>query len=199
VCIENALNRERLEYSALTDPMTQVRNRRFFEQRFPEELKRSERTNSVISCIFLDIDHFKSVNDNYGHTVGDEVIRQVALRVKDVLRTHDIFARYGGEEFVLLLPATSNEEAMTVAERIVWEVNRNRMAIDKSMFLSVTVSTGLATLEPGILTSDIEAQGLQLLETADKALYDAKGKGRNRAVNGGVMGLTGHTSLITNE
>ena len=195
VCIENALNRERLNQSSLTDPLTNVRNRRFFDQRLPEELTRSERAQSAVSSIFIDIDHFKSVNDTHGHGVGDDVLRQVAMRIQSVLRTHDVLARYGGEEFSVLLPDTGNEEAMLVAQRIVNAVNKDRVVIDKNVILTVTVSAGVSTLVGGQCLEDIKALGMKLLETADQALYDAKEMGRNRAINAGLLALTEQPDL----
>ncbi len=195
VCIENALNLERLKQSTLTDPLTQVRNRRFFDQRLPEELTRRDRTLAAISCIFLDIDHFKSVNDNYGHGVGDDVLRQVAQRIQGVLRAHDVLARYGGEEFALLLPETGNEEAMLVAQRIVFAVNKNGVVIDNNVVLRVTISAGVSTLMTGQCFDDIKELGLTLLSHADQALYDAKEQGRNRAINAGLLALTNPVDL----
>ncbi len=190
VCVENALNLERLKQSTFTDPLTRVRNRRFFDQRLPEELNRRDRSHTSISCIFLDIDHFKSVNDNYGHGVGDDVLRQVAQRVQSVLRTHDVLARYGGEEFAVLLPDTGNEEAMMVAQRIINAVNRSRVAIDKNVLLTITISAGVSTIESEQCFEDIRELGLKLLASADQALYDAKEMGRNRAINAGLLALT---------
>lgn len=195
VCIENALNRERLIHSSLTDPLTQVHNRRFFDQRLPEELTRRDRSQTSISCIFLDIDHFKSVNDNHGHGVGDIVLRQIAQRVQSVLRTHDVLARYGGEEFAVLLPETDNEEAMLVAQRMIVAVNKNRVAIDKNVFLTITISAGVSTLKTEHYLDDIKDLGMKLLATADQALYDAKEMGRNRAINAGLLALTEHFEL----
>lgn len=193
VCIENALNLERLKQSALTDPLTQVRNRRFFDQRLPEELTRRDRTQTAISCVFLDIDHFKSVNDTYGHGVGDDVLRQVAQRVQGVLRTHDVLARYGGEEFAVLLPETDNEEAMLVAQRIVFAVNKNRVVLDNQVILTITISAGVSTLMSDKCFDDIKKLGMKLLSTADQALYYAKEQGRNRAINAGLLALTDST------
>ncbi len=190
VCVENALNLERLKQSTFTDPLTRVRNRRFFDQRLPEELNRRDRSRTSISCVFLDIDHFKSVNDNYGHGVGDDVLRQVAQRVQSVLRTHDVLARYGGEEFAVLLPDTGNEEAMMVAQRIINAVNRSRVVIDKNVFLTITISAGVSTIESKQCFEDIRELGLKLLASADQALYDAKEMGRNRAINAGLLALT---------
>ncbi len=190
VCVENALNLERLKQSTFTDPLTRVRNRRFFDQRLPEELNRRDRSRTSISCVFLDIDHFKSVNDNYGHGVGDDVLRQVAQRVQGVLRTHDVLARYGGEEFAVLLPDTGNEEAMMVAQRIINAVNRSRVVVDKNVLLSITISAGVSTIESEQCFEDIRELGLKLLASADQALYDAKEMGRNRAINAGLLALT---------
>ena len=190
VCVENALNLERLKQSTFTDPLTRVRNRRFFDQRLPEELNRRDRSRTSISCVFLDIDHFKSVNDNYGHGVGDDVLRQVAQRVQGVLRTHDVLARYGGEEFAVLLPDTGNEEAMMVAQRIINAVNRSRVVVDKNVLLSITISAGVSTIESKQCFEDIRELGLKLLASADQALYDAKEMGRNRAINAGLLALT---------
>ncbi len=190
VCVENALNLERLKQSSLTDPLTRVRNRRFFDQRLPEELNRRDRAQSSISCVFLDIDHFKSVNDTYGHGVGDDVLCQVAQRVQGVLRTHDVLARYGGEEFAVLLPDTGNEEAMMVAQRIINAVNRSRVVIDKNVILTITISAGVSSIESKQCFNDIKELGLRLLASADQALYDAKETGRNRAINAGLLALT---------
>ena len=190
VCVENALNLERLKLSSFTDPLTQVHNRRFFDQRLPEELNRRDRSQTSISCVFLDIDHFKSVNDTYGHGIGDDVLRQVAQRVQSVLRTHDVLARYGGEEFAVLLPDTGNEEAMMVAQRIINAVNRSRVVINKNVILTITISAGVSSIESEQCFEDIKELGLKLLASADQALYDAKEMGRNRAINAGLLALT---------
>ncbi|WP_198265467.1 sensor domain-containing diguanylate cyclase [sulfur-oxidizing endosymbiont of Gigantopelta aegis] len=198
VCIENALNLERLKLSSMTDALTQVHNRRFFDQRLPQELSRNDRALTAISCLFLDIDHFKQVNDTYGHGVGDDVLCQVAQRIQTGLRTHDILARYGGEEFAVLLPDTSNDEAMMVAQRIIDAVNKDRIVIDKNVILTITISAGVSTLMTDDTMiddtrsdslNDIKSLGMKLLSTADEALYDAKKQGRNRAINAGLLAL----------
>lgn len=190
VCIENALNLERLKLSSMTDALTQVHNRRFFDKRLPEELARHERSLNAISCLFLDIDHFKSVNDTYGHGVGDDVLRQVAQRVQSMLRSQDVLARYGGEEFAVILPDTGNDKAMMVAQRIITAVNKNRIVIDKNVLLTITISAGVSTLMTENTINDIKELGMKLLSTADQALYDAKEQGRNRAINAGLLALT---------
>lgn len=189
VCVENALNLERLKLSTMTDALTQVHNRRFFDQRLPQELARSDRSLKDISCLFLDIDHFKSVNDTYGHGVGDDVLCQVAQRIQTVLRTHDVLARYGGEEFAVLLPETGNDEAMMVAQRIITAVNKNRIVVDKNVILTITISAGVSTLSTENYIDDIKELGMKLLSSADQALYDAKEQGRNRAINAGLLAL----------
>ena len=189
VCIENAINLEILKQSSLTDPLTQVHNRRFFDERLPEELTRRDRSKTAISCVFLDIDLFKSVNDNYGHGVGDDVLRQVAKIIQSVLRTHDILARYGGEEFVALLPETPNEEGLLVAERIVSAVNKSPVMIGKNLVLKISLSAGVSTLMTDEHYEDIQALGSRLISMADQALYEAKEQGRNRAINAGLLVL----------
>jgi diguanylate cyclase (GGDEF)-like protein len=187
VCIENALNLERLKLSTLTDVLTQVHNRRFFDERLPEELSRRDRLLTAISCLFLDIDHFKSVNDTYGHGVGDDVLRQVAQRIQTALRTQDILARYGGEEFAVLLPDTDNEEALMVGQRIILEVNKNPIYISDTIVLTITLSAGLSTLESNNNSHNIIEVGSQLVSNADQALYKAKEQGRNRVINTGLL------------
>ncbi len=187
VCIENALNLERLKLSTLTDVLTQVHNRRFFDERLPEELSRRDRLLTAISCLFLDIDHFKSVNDTYGHGVGDDVLRQVAQRIQTALRTQDILARYGGEEFAVLLPDTDNEEALMVGQRIIVEVNKNPIYISETIVLTITLSAGLSTIESNNNSHNIIEVGSQLVSSADQALYKAKEQGRNRVINTGLL------------
>ena len=199
VCIENALNLEILKQSSFMDPLTQVHNRRFFDERLPEELNRRDRSQTAISCVFLDIDLFKSVNDNYGHGVGDDVLCQVAKRIQTVLRTHDILARYGGEEFVALLPETPNEEGLLVAQRIVAAVNKTPISIGKNVILKVSLSAGVSTLMTNECYDDIEELGSQLISTADQALYDAKEQGRNRAINAGLLVLSEKSQCLANS
>ncbi|GAB4349693.1 MAG: hypothetical protein Kow006_11700 [Gammaproteobacteria bacterium] len=187
VCLENALNHERLKLVGLTDTLTSVYNRRYFDQRFAEELRRVKRECHPLSCLFLDVDHFKRVNDNYGHTVGDYVLQGVARIIKAHLRNVDILARYGGEEFVALLPGTAVAEAAAIAERI-------RQALEEKVFahpgfdpFRVTLSIGVGALPGEAGLSDPEQSGKRLLEAADGALYQAKGSGRNCVVSAGEV------------
>ncbi|MFK5984749.1 MAG: sensor domain-containing diguanylate cyclase [Pseudomonadota bacterium] len=185
VCIENVLNYERLKLCSLTDPLTKIRNRRFFDQSLIEEVTRVQRTQLPLSCLLIDIDHFKRVNDKYGHSAGDEVLVQVVKRIQKTLRSHEILARYGGEEFVLILPKTENTEALKVASRIISTVNTTPIAIDDKQELTITISIGLSTLYKEFNSEDINFYGLTLIEHSDQALYQAKETGRNKVCNNG--------------
>lgn len=183
VCLENALNHERLKLVGLTDTLTSVANRRYFDQRYEEELLRVERERHPLACLFLDIDHFKHVNDTYGHSVGDYVLQGVARIIKAHLRNVDILARYGGEEFVVVLPGTATEEAMVIAERIRQAVAYKTFNHPEHDPFQVTLSIGVAGVVGGEAATG--ALGQALLDRADSALYAAKNGGRNRVVEGG--------------
>ena len=180
ICIENAANNERLKRVGLTDPLTRINNRRFFDQRLNEEIARSSRANEPISCLFIDIDHFKSINDENGHQQGDFILREVAGLIREQLRNCDVIARYGGEEFSILLTNTSEQTAWDVAERIRYRLEQHPFKlpeIDKT--LRVSVSIGIATLSGLQGLEDTAKLGHMLLENADQALYVAKSDGRN--------------------
>lgn len=170
---------QQIEQLAITDELTGVANRRYFLQRYEEEIDRARRYNSNLSVIMLDIDHFKDVNDTFGHPVGDIVLKEVARLLSANIRTSDLIARYGGEEFVILIPSMNMEEAARAAEklRVVVEVNHIMM---EGPDVQVTVSAGVADIE-----SIMDEKGSikdKLLRNADKALYSAKETGRNRVV-----------------
>jgi diguanylate cyclase (GGDEF)-like protein len=118
IALENVLNNEKLVYIGLTDPLTKISNRRYVEQRMLEEINRARRQQYSIACMFLDIDFFKRINDQFGHQGGDDVLCEVAARIKAELRLSDTLGRFGGEEFVALLINTRLEDALQVAERI---------------------------------------------------------------------------------
>ena len=187
VCLENALNHERLKLVGLTDTLTSVYNRRYFDQRFGEELRRVQRECHPLSCLFLDVDHFKRVNDNYGHAVGDYVLQGVAGIIKAHLRNVDILARYGGEEFVGLLPGTASAEAAIIAERIRHALEETEFSHPDHEPFRVTLSIGVAALNADSLSGDIDQWGKRLIDSADSALYRAKGDGRNRVVGAGAL------------
>ena len=179
VCIENAVNNEKLKLLGLTDALTGIHNRRYFMQRMEEEVSRGVRQQLPVSCLFIDVDHFKTFNDVYGHSVGDIVLREVALIIKQQMRLSDVLARYGGEEFSVLLVNTDTQLAQDIAERI-------RQAIAEATFkakgvaenLHVTVSIGCTTMLDTKI-SNVTFLGETLLNAADKALYVSKEAGRN--------------------
>ncbi len=161
-----------LQRLSVTDGLTGLHNHRHFQHRLREEFRRAQRYDDALSLILLDLDHFKRVNDTYGHTVGDAVLREVAAALMRSVRETDLVARYGGEEFALLLPRTHLAGALTVAERVLRELRALRPVRDE---LRVTASLGVSSLPHRAVLSPE-----QLLLTADEALLRAKEDGRNR-------------------
>jgi diguanylate cyclase (GGDEF)-like protein len=179
VCLENAVNNEKLKLLGLTDALTGIHNRRYFMQRLEEEIVRSLRQELPLSCLFIDIDHFKSFNDLYGHSVGDQVLRYVANIIKQQMRLSDVLARYGGEEFAILLTNTDTSLAQEVAERIREAIANAILKVNSlNEDLNVTVSIGCTTMAQ-VKSQNINALGENLLSSADQALYIAKDSGRN--------------------
>ncbi len=179
VCLENVTNSERLKHLGLTDPLTGVHNRRYFDQRLLEEVTRAQRQSFPLSCLFLDIDHFKQVNDRYGHQTGDCVLREVAWRIKGQLRSIDVLGRYGGEEFAVLLVQTDMDSALIIAERIRHSIAEQRFRGEGDETPVATLSIGVATLSDCNRAQNAEALAQQLVARADQALYRAKQGGRN--------------------
>ena len=171
---------EELGALAITDGLTQVHNRRYFMARAEEELHRAQRYGRAFSLLLLDVDHFKRVNDTFGHQVGDDVLVAVARKLEASLRSSDVLARYGGEEFVVCLPETNIDRAREVAERLRAAVEAE---VVPALGRSVTVSIGGAALTPGM--SSIPS----LLKLAAAALYSAKGEGRNRVEVGAPIAI----------
>jgi two-component system cell cycle response regulator len=182
VCLENVINKERLQHMGLTDALTGVHNRRYLEGRLLEEIERGRRHGHALSCLYLDIDHFKQVNDRIGHQAGDQVLREVAARIKAELRLSDTLGRFGGEEFVVLLAETAADDARNVAERIRESVSEQPLAIDAGEPLAVSISIGVASVPAAGMQSAVAEIARQLLGNADRALYRAKEGGRNRVV-----------------
>jgi diguanylate cyclase (GGDEF)-like protein len=165
-----------LERIVTLDPLTNLYNRRHFFELTQKELERSHRYNRPLSVIMLDIDHFKQVNDQFGHLVGDRVIVEVARRIQKALRRIDLACRYGGEEFAVLLPETPVLQAEMVASRL-WKLVTKQPTVSGELILKITVSVGVATYQhTGEITVDT------LLDRADKAMYAAKEKGRNQVM-----------------
>ncbi len=177
VCFENALNNERIKLLGLLDPLTGVHNRRYFDQRLSEEVSLARRQDKPLSCLFLDIDHFKRFNDDYGQQTGDRVLQEVAGRIKSQMRLSDVLGRYGGEEFAILLPDTAQKEALEIAERIRHSIETRALRLDDEQSLGITLSAGCSTLDAA---SDPGCSGEDLVAAADTALYAAKEGGRNR-------------------
>ncbi len=175
--LSTALRYDRIRREVVTDPLTNLYNRRFFEQRAREEIERSIRHHVPVTLLMLDVDHFKRINDIYGHQTGDRVLQSVAHHLKESVRESDVCARYGGEEFILLLPSTPGRNAMFLADRLrrgLGDLMHTGLGLPSHE--SVTVSGGLSTC-PRDAT---EVQSL--IRCADTALYEAKNGGRNRIV-----------------
>jgi two-component system cell cycle response regulator len=183
ICIENVINKELLKYIGLMDPLTRVNNRRYVEHRLIEEVMRTCRQGYALSCMYIDIDHFKHINDKVGHQGGDEVLREVAARIKTELRLNDALGRFGGEEFVVLLIDAELVDARCVAERIRAGIAEQPITATSGVNLSVTVSIGIATLTGPNRSEDAKTIGQNFLARADQALYQAKAGGRNRVVS----------------
>jgi diguanylate cyclase (GGDEF)-like protein len=168
---------KKLEHLATKDPLTGLLNRSELETRLLLELKRADRYNGPPSIIMLDLDHFKKINDNYGHTTGDRVLIQVAACIVATVREVDTVARYGGEEILVVLPATSREKARLTAERIRQGISELEIRSDTGEPIKVTASFGIATEWRKGLTMD------EMVRAADAALYQAKEAGRNCVVS----------------
>jgi diguanylate cyclase (GGDEF)-like protein len=167
----------RLHELACTDPLTQLRNRRFMTEVAQHEAAVFERGGRPLSLLLADVDHFKRVNDRHGHTVGDAVLRAIAQVLRDGVREVDHVARWGGEEFLVLLPATEQDEALQVADRLRVGVHA-LVDIEGRTGMGLSMTVGVVELQPG---ETIE----QALMRADRALYEGKQAGRNRVVLAG--------------
>jgi diguanylate cyclase (GGDEF)-like protein len=172
----------RLEELSVRDPLTGLYNRRYVGDRLAHEFQRSLRHDRPLAVLMVDIDHFKTVNDTYGHQVGDEVLRSVALMLVNQTRATDVTARYGGEEFLAVLPETDAAGAARVAEKLreavaVAPLYRAQTPKGEQFAVHCTVSIGVAAYHPGIIDPNV------IVQAADAALYAAKAAGRNRAVS----------------
>lgn len=170
--LRNAVWYQRALQAAKIDALTGANNRASFEETINREVELANRHQSALSMVMFDLDHFKNINDNYGHVTGDTVLRECVECCKQALRSTDMLFRYGGEEFVVILPGVNADGARLAAERL-------RKVIEKHVFTSrnatvpVTVSLGVASLT-------LEDTSRDLIERADKALYNAKNMGRNK-------------------
>jgi diguanylate cyclase (GGDEF)-like protein/PAS domain S-box-containing protein len=164
-----------LKELAFADPLTKLGNRRFFEQTLIREMPRARRSGHPLSLAMLDIDHFKAVNDSWGHPVGDRVLVAVARAIEHALRAYDHVARIGGEEFVVLLPGACLKDAVTIMGRVCDSIRERARVTVGDRIITVTCSAGLTSLAHAE-TSET------LTQRADRALYTAKATGRNRIV-----------------
>ncbi len=181
-CIENAVNRARLLRSGFTDVLTGWNNRRYLAVRIVEELARARRERTRLVCLMLDIDHFKRVNDTWGHAAGDAVLRELAQRIESQVRASDVAARYGGEEFVVLLPDTDIDAAANLAERVRAEIAAAPVELPGGEQVTITASIGLAEVSPAPDDDDLKTLGDSLIARADVALYAAKSAGRDQVM-----------------
>jgi two-component system, cell cycle response regulator len=180
ICVENAVNRARLLRSGFTDFLTGFHNRRYLHSRLREELARTQRSRHTLACLMIDIDHFKRINDEYGHLAGDNVLREVAHRIDAEMRISDTGARFGGDEFAMVLSPASVAEAERVAMRLLHAVSAQKVAVGKDVAETITLSIGVAAARPGTGKRDYKVLAERLIAEADAALYRAKSAGRNR-------------------
>ena len=175
----------RLYDNAVRDPLTRLYNRRFMDERLKEEFAYSVRHQSALSVILMDIDHFKAVNDTYGHAAGDEVLRQIAMVVQETVRVEDVATRYGGEEFCIIARGIEAPGAMTLAERLRSRICGLLIDSGDDQLIQVTSSFGVATFDH----MHPYVAGNAVVEAADAALYHAKDTGRDRACHANDPGV----------
>lgn len=166
---------ERILQLSNQDPLTECYNRRFLYQRLKEEYNRCQRQRNPIAGIMIDLDHFKNINDNFGHEAGDLVLIKLVSALRISMRNYDVISRYGGEEFFILSPNTDGKSAIAIAERMRVIVENLQVKIEKKV-IKITSSFGVSSFENFPFPEDSEL----LLKWADIALYEAKSKGRNR-------------------
>ena len=162
-----------LERDVMRDPLTGLLNRRYLDSRLDEEIERARRSGLPLSLLMIDLDHFKHINDSYGHLVGDQVLRHVSSLVVSVVRVSDMVVRYGGEEFLVIAPDSALEDATHLGDRLLHHLRNYEVPLPNGEPLKVTASIGAASLHA-------DDNQVNFLRRADVALYDAKGQGRDR-------------------
>jgi diguanylate cyclase (GGDEF)-like protein len=166
--------KDKLEALSNTDPLTGIYNRRYFIQAAAAQMNRVNRIKGESFIILLDLDHFKKINDDYGHPTGDVVLQETTERISAILRPYDVFARYGGEEFIILVTDINKQDVIALTERVRQSISANSIQ-SKGQAVSVTASCGIAPAAP---VNELEAA----IALADSALYQAKNQGRDRGV-----------------
>jgi len=174
IALDNTVALQRAEALSVTDELTRLSNSRYLNQVLRREAKRSVRSGSTLSLLFLDLDSFKQVNDEHGHLAGSKVLMEAAAVIRDCARETDVVARFGGDEFTLLLPDTNREGAVQVAERIRDRFRASRFLASDGLAVRQTVSIGVATLQP-----DKPLSAEELMRAADMAMYRVKAAGRD--------------------
>ncbi len=177
IAIENARNFQRVEELTITDDLTTLYNVRYMHSLLDTEIRRASRYKKEFSMIFFDLDHFKQVNDTYGHIHGSQLLRETAEVLQEQIRKVDFAARYGGDEFVVLLPETSKKEATAIAKRIRAAIEDNIFLQDKGMKVQFTASFGVATFPEDAKTKD------DLIRMSDERMYKVKNSTRNSVIS----------------
>ncbi len=195
ICLENTLSQERLKLVGLTDALTGVQNRRYFEHRCEVEISQACRYRHPLACMFLDVDMFKRINDTYGHQTGDEVLKRVAGVIQSQLRVGDTIARYGGEEFVVLLPQAEMHHVQQIAERIRGYIEELTIPAHSGDSIRLTISIGLSMLAAEERGAEHRQLAERMIAAADRALYQAKNGGRNRVVCDGAAPMPAARSM----
>lgn len=170
----NEYHRQTFENLAHTDSLPGLNNRRCFKYLVQQLIRKNLKQPAPISLLVFDVDHFKQINDRYGHDVGDQVLQMITQTTRNEMQRHDVLARYGGEEFIACLPETSLDDALKIAERLRHKIENIVVNLEHGHRLDFTVSIGAAILESS------ETDLMALIKQADIALYQAKANGRNR-------------------
>lgn len=180
MCLQNMAAQEQIRLLSLLDNLTKVKNRRAFDLDINAEVARAQRTQQPLSCLFIDADFFKRINDHYGHQAGDEALRCLAQWAQSQLRETDSIARYGGEEFAVLLPDCDQQLAFDIAERIRLFVQSQMIAFENEE-IRLTLSIGVSSFYPGKFAALAKSKIIKaLIAQSDAGVYEAKEKGRNR-------------------
>ncbi|MCV6589400.1 MAG: DUF484 family protein [Marinobacterium sp.] len=181
ICMENCISHENLHRLSMVDMLTKVMNRRSFDQDILREISRSSREETALSCLFLDMDHFKKVNDSFGHLSGDQVLRTIGHLLRSAVRKTDLVARYGGEEFAILLPGCEKPQACELAERLRGQIQALIFRSESGHPFRLSASIGVSTCHPAELPDWSQASiANELIHAADTAVYQAKHNGRNQ-------------------